>query len=442
MKPLLFILFYFLCCPLISQNDFQKTSHIVVPFEIPFQKLEEFCNKSLEGIIYKDSSHTDNDNDQIKCTVWKNGTIKITPYKPGLLKIDVPLKVWIEKGIGSMGLYHYQSTNFQMQMSYLMAYNLHSDWKLATKTISNGYTWVQKPALQVRGVEIPITKLVDYILQKKQDEYATLIDYQLQKNLNLKTGIQAFWSNISNPILLSQEYNSWLVVDPLSISAKPLQHNAQSIFSTLVLDVSTHTYIGLLDTQGRKSSLAKLIPYSPSSDNFEIYTAVHIPYEEATKMAQNTLINQEFEFENGKYKITIRDISIYPSDSHLTIETTMDGSFKGKVIIYGLPYYDSIVEAIRFQDLDYEIKTKNILMKVANWIFSGKILNNLKENFSIPMADKLQMVKASAQSSINQEKQGFKLSGTIFNIRPNEIYIQPDKMLLRIETTGKLRVSF
>ena len=158
-------------------------SSLQFPFKLSIKKLEQTANQAIKGIIYKDSLYTD---DQMKCTVWKDDEIKLSSIKNNVLRVDLPLKVWIEKGIGALGAYTYKSSEFKLTMSFHLVYSVSNDWKLITKTFKNGYTWTQKPSLNFVTIQLPITPLVEKILDKKQGDYAKLIDDQISKNLKLK----------------------------------------------------------------------------------------------------------------------------------------------------------------------------------------------------------------------------------------------------------------
>jgi hypothetical protein len=423
-----------------AQENLEVKSQVSLPIEISFKKLEDITNASLPKDLYKDTSYEDNENDQLKCSVYKNGAIKITPVKANLLKIDVPLKVWIAKGIGTLGYYNYQSTNFQMVMSFYMAYNIHSNWTLVTKTVKNGYTWIQKPTLNIKGVEIPITKLVELILDNKQQDYANLIDNQIRNHIVIKKDVATIWAKMSEPTMVSEEYKSWLVIKPIQINCLPISSNATALNLKFVVDIIAATYVGNLPTPNPTELPAFKISNS-SSDQFSLYTSVYLPYSEATAIAVKSIQNREFTFQDGKYKVKVEDITISHIDSNILIETQMSGSFNGKLSITGIPYYDTIRQSIRLRNLDYNIQTRNILHKVASWLFDKKILTKLHENFEIPIADNLNKTKLTTESALNQEKNGLKISGKIRAIRPYVVQPVDDNIILIILTEGNLKVS-
>lgn len=442
MRLLPFILLLILNLKLEGQSNYEVKSQISLPIELSFKKLEDLTNSSLPIDLYKDTSFEDNSNDQLKCSVYKNGAIKITPVRANLLKIDVPLKVWIAKGIGTFGYYNYQSTSFQMVMSFYMAYNIHSNWSLVTKTIKNGYTWVHKPTLNIKGVEIPITTLVEIILDKKQQSYADLIDEQIKKNINIKKDVNTIWNQLSKPTLISEEFKTWLVTRPLQISFLPLTQTNSALNLKFVIDLISSTY--LKDSFSMSPIISEVPPFKllkSSTEEFALYTAIHIPYDKATELARKTIVNKEFEFSEGAYRVRIQDIQISGVDSNIVIETLMTGSFNGRLTIKGRPYFDSLRNAIRLSDLDYSLKTRNILHKVASWLFEKKILNSLNDNFEIPLADNLSKAKLSTESSLNQEKNGVRIVGTIKLMRPLVVSALDDRILLIISTIGTVKAS-
>lgn len=79
-------------------------SHITLPLSIPIEDINSLVNYTVSGVIYEDNSYTDNDNDQFKVKVIKDGDIKITALKDNRLLINVPLKIWSSQGYGGVGL--------------------------------------------------------------------------------------------------------------------------------------------------------------------------------------------------------------------------------------------------------------------------------------------------------------------------------------------------
>jgi hypothetical protein len=441
------ILFYIFFCislnPICAQNDrIAVASQINMPFELSYRSLEQTVNASVSGVIYKDSSFEDNNNDQLKCIIKKNGTISIQSVKQNVLKIDVPIKIQIEKGIGSFGIYTYQSTEMELTMSFQMVWNVLPSWKLFTRSIKNGYQWNKKPSINLKGVEIPITAIVERIIDSKQQEYANLIDQQIDKNVNLKKNVIRIWNQLATPTQISVEYNAWMIARPKKILALAFSQNDKSIYTSFGIDLEVETAIGY------QPPLMPFVIDIPSltytktlKDEFELYTVMNIPYYEATSIGKKKMIGTEYEFENGKYNIKIEDLNIRGKDSLILIETTLSGSFKGVLRVEGLPYYDSTQNAIRLKNLDYNIQTKNLFYNLANWLLSKKILNSLQDNFAIPTEEGITRAKLSATDALNQTRNGAKFNGMISKMTPTAIRSINDILVMVILTKGQVKAT-
>jgi threonine aldolase len=70
-----------------------------MPVTIPLSELSNMINASVKDLIYQDDSYTDNNNDQFKVKVWKTRPIRLVGGTNQNLLIEVPLKIWAEKGM-------------------------------------------------------------------------------------------------------------------------------------------------------------------------------------------------------------------------------------------------------------------------------------------------------------------------------------------------------
>lgn len=420
-----------------------QTSSLQFPFKLSIKKIEETTNQAIKGVIYKDSLYTDANNDQLKCTVWKDGEIRLSSVKNNVLKVDVPLKVWIEKGVGGLGVYSYKNTEFRLIMSFHLVYNISKDWKLTTKTLKNGYTWTQKPSLNFVSLHVPITPIVEKILDSKQGEYAHLIDEQIAINLNLKTQIIDVWNLMKEPQKVSEDYNTWLAIIPQNIEALPFTQDAVNIKSAFKVNIKVLSSIGF--DSSLKTPIVKDIP--PLSyklfnyDSFSLYTLVTIPYLEATSIAKKKFSNQDFSFNEGKYKVTVNDIILYAINNKLVIETDLTGSFNGKVFIQGDIYYDGDKRLVKLRNLEFDMKTKNILHKAATWLFNGKIERNMEENFEMPVSELLDYCLSSTNLALNRNQNGFKMSGKVWQLSPMSLVCNEKNIILTLVAKGTLAVE-
>ena len=160
-----------------TEYNFPKIkSSISMPVKIPLAEISNIINSSVGNLVFEDNSYTDNDNDQFKVKVWKTRPIRLVGGTKQNLLIEVPLKIWAEKGIGSFGFYNYQSTTFETVMYFNTELTFNNNWRMTTKTTPMGFKWVTKPVLDYGQIKIPITSLVESSLKKQQIDFSKTID--------------------------------------------------------------------------------------------------------------------------------------------------------------------------------------------------------------------------------------------------------------------------
>lgn len=444
MKFFYLLISLFLSNFLIGQDtSIRIKSSINFPLKISFQKLENLTNTALDNQLFIDSSYLDNENDQFKCTVWKNGDIKISHVKNNVLKIDVPLKVWANKGIGTLGVYNYQSTEFQLIMKFQMVYTITPDWKLKTKTIQNGYTWIQKPVLEIAKIKIPITNIVEKSLNEKQAIYASNIDVQMNKFIDLKRDVLAVWNKLKTPEKVSEQYKTWLKFTPISIECAPFIQDKSSINSTIKLNLISETFMSdtpPLNIDTIDIPKMNVVQLNPS--DFELYTTAHIPFTEANLVCKKKFIGQNYEFKDGKYKIKIVDISLSAMNNKLLIDLDITGSYKGKMLILGTPFYNDSTKLVKLKNVEISLKTKNLLIKLYDWLFNGQIEHSFESSFEIPTEENINYSKQCTNTCLNQVKNGMILSGKIIDMKPIDIKLFQDKICLIILSKGFMKVEY
>ncbi|STC92750.1 DUF4403 family protein [Chryseobacterium carnipullorum] len=193
-------------------------SSITMPVTIPLSEISNMINASVKDLVFQDDSYTDNNNDQFKVKVWKTRPIRLVGGTSQNILIEVPLKIWAEKGIGTLGVYSYQNTTFETVMSFNTTVSFNNNWTISTNTQPNGFRWVTKPVLDYGKIQIPITSLVEKSLKEQQGKFAKTIDQQMNTQLNFQQYAVMAWNVFSQPFNISEEYNTWLKISPVGVN--------------------------------------------------------------------------------------------------------------------------------------------------------------------------------------------------------------------------------
>ncbi|MGA9213271.1 DUF4403 family protein [Kaistella sp.] len=417
-------------------------SSITMPVKIPLSEIGNVINNSVPTLIFEDDSYTDNDNDQFKVKVWKTRPIRLVGGTKQNLLIEVPLKIWAEKGIGTLGFYNYQNTTFETVMYFNTQLTFNNNWTMVTKTSPMGFKWVTKPVLDYGKIKVPITTLVESSLKKQQADFCKTIDEMMSEQLNFQQYAIMAWNQFSQPFNVSEDYNTWLKITPISVNISPLIFYGNRIDVNIGIDTYSETFTGEKTASSPLiSTIANFNSTQQLPNNFLLQTTANIPFTEASAIAEKTFLGKEFDFREGKSKIKISSIKVYGQDERIIIEATTEGTIEGISYISGIPIYDELKRKIVLSDTKFKLKTGNILMKTATLLFQKKIVKMIEEEYGIPTAELEDTAKKSIEETFNKEYyKGLKMKGKVFKLKPSKILLNPLGITVVIDTEAQLEL--
>lgn len=418
-------------------------SNITLPVSLPISEINSLINQSVKGILYEDQSYTDNNNDQFKVKVEKQGNISIKALTGNRLMISVPLKIWADKGYGTFGYYIYKDTNFNLVMNFITNISAASDWRLNTKTTAAGFVWTQKPVLDYGKVKIPIAPFIESTLREQQGKFTTIIDQQIKTQFNLQPYLVLAWNQFSKPINVSEEYNTWLKISPQSTYMSPLQVFQDKIKTTIAIDLYSETYVGQVPLATNDVNTVPNFLLKPDlPDVFNLQTTANISFDEATRIAKQQFLNKEFAMSSEDKKIKITDISVYHEKENIVIEAHTTGEVNGIAFIKGKPFYDAENHKIKLDVKDFNLKTKNLFQKALTLLFEGKIRRIIEKDYGIPLLDIENSSKKSLNENFNKEYvKGIRLQGNVIDLKPTQFLLSEKYITTVIDTKAQLQMN-
>lgn len=413
-----------------------------MPVKIPLSEIGNIINASVKDLIFEDSSFTDNNNDQFKVKVWKTRAIRLVGGTQQNLLIEVPLKIWVEKGIGTFGVYTYQQTTFETVMYFNMQLTFNNNWKMTTQTSPMGFKWVKKPVLDFGRIQVPITSLVEESLKKQQADFCKTIDEMMAAQLNFQQYAVMAWNQFAQPFKISEEYNTWLKITPVSVNVTPLVFYGNQIEANIGIDAFSETFTGQRPAATPLiKSIANFNFVQTLPQKFLLQTTANIPFTEATKIAEQLFLWKEFDFREGKSKIKINAVKVFAENERVMIEATTEGAVNGISYISGVPVYDEMLRKIVLKDTKFKLKTKNILQKTATLLFQSKIVRMIEEEYGIPTAELEDSSKKSIEEAFNKEYyKGLKMEGKVFNVKPTQILLNPNGITAVVDTEAQMKL--
>jgi hypothetical protein len=266
------------------------------------------------------------------------------------------------------------------------------------------------------------------------------IDKALQSVLDLRKTMQKTWSDIQKPILLSPEYGIWIKITPVEMSTIPLQSSTGIIDHTIGIRAITELSYGNEPEYTINATLPEIKITSRMENSFLINLPVDIPFEKINELAREQMVG--YQVSQGKYRIRVNDLTVYGNNDDLVVALNVSGSINGTVYLAGKPWFDADSSLVRIKDLDFDIRTKNVLHKSAAWIFHQGLAGTIGTKLEFPIGKQLDQVRNEIQSYLDQNRKMdiFTVGGSIRNLTLDNIIITRNSLKASFILEGNLVV--
>jgi hypothetical protein len=416
-----------------SQTD--EMSMISVPFSFEAKSIESLLNTKLNGVVYEDNDIKDDDM-----------MVKATKVKPIRFAMDgqafnytVPIKVWIRRAlpVGSV------EGEGEISMSFTTRYQIREDWTFKTVTTISGYEWLKTPVLKAGFMEFSVKLLADQILKRMQSQLTTPIDQQFAQLVDIKTSMKDTWAQMQNPMLLDSAYRMWLKMTPQQVTMAPLKNTAGRINGLIQIGTFLDVTFGDRPLFRANSLLPNLKwqAVEPGADTFSMHILTDVPFEEAERLANRFM--RGYTYTQGKRKVTVNNIKLFGQEDKMVVETGLSGSFNGNIYLVGKPVYEPAKNAIIMRDVDFDVNTRNYLLKSASWLFDKVLVNKVAQSMVFPLDQNINTIKTDMNKQLSNYSvaPGVWLNGQVKDIHIEEVFIKPGGIWVKIFSSGRLMVD-
>lgn len=416
------------------QNNL-KSSTIAVPIVIDIKDLEVKINKELVGLIYEDKSFEDNNNDNMKVSAWKRDNFRIQ-LNGNEIEYHIPIKLSIQiKKFVVLPL-----ITAEIALDFKTSLILNKDWTLNTKTTSTGYQWISSPTLTIGGYDISITYIADIIMNASKATIGAEVDKAIKENMNMKKLLQPAWHELQQPLKVNDEYNAWLRILPKEVLCTQLSgKNNKLSFSAGIISVN-EVFVGKQPDTVASVKIPDLKIMNTINNSFLLFVNTDIDYNKITELSKKEMLGQIYAF--GKKKVKIDDLKVYGSGTRVAVELLLSGDLNGKIYLLAKPYYDSENQSIGIKEVDFDINTRNSLIKSANWLLNGTLSNIIEKKTVYSISDLLESSQKMISENIrdNRTFKGMVLKGTINSLDIDNIYPCNESLKVILKLEGKLGI--
>jgi len=176
-------------------------------------------------------------------------------------------------------------------------------------------------------------------------------------------------------------------------------------------------------------------------DQINATVAAVSTYESASKVITTNFRGQEFG--SGSRKVTVQKVDLWNKDGKMIIALDMTGSINGTIYLTGFPNYNPVTKEIYFDQMDYVLNTKSVLMKTANWLAEGVILRKIQENCRYSIQANLEEGKKNLLPYLKNYSPvpGIFVNGTLNDFEFDKVQLTDKAIIAFIKTSGRMDVK-
>ncbi len=390
-------------------------STLNVHFKIDKEAINDTFNILIDNYLQTDME-IEALGSQVKLSKTEDATMEFLGRE---VLTTLPISIYLHKET----IFKDIEANGSIQLTFISKIDVDTNWTVITETILKDYEWIEEPKLNLGGLKLSIASLANTIIDRSKESFEQQIDLSVSEQLDFRNRVLGMMQHVEQPILLDTVLNSWLVLRPNQIYMSDIENTAEYAIGNLTVHGTTK--LSSEKPTDRISGI-KLPAFSwekKLDDTSHVNMVMDVSYDKINRYLKENYQGQRFE-NDGKH-ITINDIDLRKRQDKLEVISNVSGTINGDLIISGKPVFDNDNQRFYTDDIDINIKTRNVVKKAAAWLFKGKIKNQLKEMMQFSLNDNMMEL----QNIIDAQVENYKVEDQLdLNVDVRKIKI--DKFVL------------
>jgi len=267
--------------------------------------------------------------------------------------------------------------------------------------------------------------------------------------LAMDSHISDVWQKMQEPIFLDKD--AWLLIRPANLAVGLTRtdlRRASTIHTVLEMTAEPEIIFGPKPEVTAKP-MPPLQPFKPGPGIFEAMSNTRVSWEEATQYLLDPrlkLLGMVFPGTGGQ-KVTLMGFRFSGSEGQVKVRVKLHynplvinlGGKPADLTVYlrGTPRYLPNQRVFDFPDLDYDIKSGDLLIQVADWLNKGDFTKRLRRYLRIPIGPKLDEFKARMNKVLNRRLSEFtRLSAQVNSFRVLGGFADDEGIEMRLSVKG------
>ena len=237
---------------------------------------------------------------------------------------------------------------------------------------------------------------------------------QVGQEVYFKHQMKALWARMQAPIRMDD--NLWLLIRPEYLSVGKMRTDlkqASTLHGVLEMAAAPEILFGAMPSV-TPVEMPPLQPFQPGPGIFQAMTNTHINYEDANRFFRDPRMKIIGKLlpSSGERKLTIEGIRVYGSGGKVIVEVKLH--YNPLIVnlyrkpafltlyLRGTPRYLPQRRVFDLPDLEYDIKSNDLMLELADFILKSDFRDQLRRIAVIPVGEKMDILREKMNKKLNR----------------------------------------
>jgi hypothetical protein len=321
----------------------------------------------------------------------------------------------------------------KVDVGYFSKIKLLPNYRLSSQTKLEKFDPIDK--CNISFMNIDVTDKLMKVMREELSKAGKSVDSQLSA-YDLKPYLQDIWNKLFEAQAVGNY--GYFNINPEAISMSDLSMTGSKL--NLKLGLRCRPIFSTSFVPVVAASLPNLS--NPTNQSgFKVYTDLVLKYNDLSRLINEKLAGYTYKYK--KKKLIVNSIHISGlSNSKLLLKLDFIGYRKGIIYLVGTPIFDVANNTISIPDLNFELKSRNVLLKSASWLLNEKITAKIKSSAVFDLNQMMQQYKGNINEQLNKQlTENVSMKGVIDSINVQSLLTSSESVFLRVYSSGQLSIS-
>ncbi len=408
----------------------RELSRLNITIEASANELSDTLNRSIDRNLYSGITRMGG----VTADIRRNGRIVVVAADDSIF-LTFPVSMSVSYGM-------LETPAITTSLKFKLNPGITPDWKIKVDTYYMGLSDNLPGKVGIGPLSVRPRSIVEEATQTVQRSLSELVSRKLNEKFPLKARVAKVWDASRKAIQLDRYFNAWLEITPGDVLLYPLYARNNMVKLGVGLNTYAELVVGPEPPARAPVPLPNLKLVSGGDRTFRVALNTDLFFRDILKTASARLLNKEIG-SDGK-SVILKDLDLYGNGDRLVVKVEATGSFDGIFYLTCRPVIDPRTNVFSVEDVDFDMQTRSLLLKSADWLLHGTIRDSIREKLNMDLTQRLAQARdmaGNAVARVNLAK-NITLAGNIGTVKLSDVIVQRDRISIQVCTEGDAAVVF